>query len=132
MPLAPFAVEALRTTGRLQARDRVFWGEDYVNDGFACADASGRPPRPETYSTVFHRVAAKAGLRRVRLHDLRHTSVTLLLNAGIPVHVVASIHGHDPVITQRIYAHTQHADAVAAVATLDRILRRPPGPENRL
>ena len=132
VPLAPFAVDALRTTGRLQARDRVLWGEDYVDDGFVCADASGRPPRPETYSTVFHRVAAKAGLRRVRLHDLRHTSVTLLLNAGIPVHVVASIHGHDPVITQRIYAHTQHADAVAAMDTLDRILRRPPDPENGL
>jgi len=132
VPLAPFAVDALRTTWRLQTHDRATWGEDYLDDGFVCADASGRPPRPETYSTVFHRVAAKAGLRRVRLHDLRHTSVTLLLNAGIPVHVVASIHGHDPVITQRIYAHTQHADAVAAMATLDRILRRPSGPENGL
>ena len=77
-------------------------------------------------------MAAVAGLRRVRLHDLRHTSVTLLLGAGIPVHVMVSIHGHDPVITQRIYAHTQRAEAVAAMDTLDRILRRPPGPSRAL
>lgn len=46
-----------------------------------------------------------------------------MLGAGVPVHVVASIHGHDPVITQRSYAHTQTADAVAAMSALDKILR---------
>jgi hypothetical protein len=54
---------------------------------------------PETSSAVFRRLAADAGLRPFRLHDLRHTSVTLMLAAGIPVHVVASVHGHDPLIT---------------------------------
>jgi len=132
VPLAPFAVDALRATQRRQAVSRRALGEAYADDGFVCADASGRPPRPETYSNVFRRVAAAAGLRRVRLHDLRHTSVTLLLGAGIPVHVVASIHGHDPVITQRIYAHTQHGEAVAAMATLDRMLRLPSDPRRLL
>ena len=127
VPLAPFAVQALQTTRRQQSDFRAAMGATYLDDDFVCADPSGRPPRPETYSNIFHRIAAVAGLRRVRLHDLRHTSVTLLLGAGIPVHVVASIHGHDPVITQRIYAHTQRAEAVAAMDTLDRILRRPPG-----
>lgn len=132
VPLGPFAVDALRATQRFQADGRRDLGEAYMDDGFVCADASGRPPRPETYSNVFHRVAATAGLRRVRLHDLRHTSVTLLLGAGIPVHVVASIHGHDPVITQRIYAHTQHGEAIAAMATLDRMLRRRSDPQRSL
>jgi len=68
---------------------------------------------------------------RISRH-LRHTSVTLMLAAGIPVHVVASVHGHDPLITQRIYAHTRQDDAIAAMATLDRIIGRaaaiePPG-----
>ena len=47
----------------------------------------------------------------------------MMLGAGVPVHVVASVHGHDPVITQRIYAHTQTRDAVEAMAALDKILR---------
>ena len=132
VPLAPFAVRALKATQDKQASDRDTWGPDYRDDGFVCADPLGRPPRPETYSTVFQRLASTAGLRRVRLHDLRHTSVSLLLSAGIPVHVVAAIHGHDPVITQRIYAHTQHAEAVAAMDTLDRLLSPDASLPNRL
>lgn len=42
----------------------------------------------------------------MRLHDLRHVHATLLLKAGVPVHVVASRLGHpDPAITLRVYAH---------------------------
>ena len=123
MPLAPYALAALRRTRSLQAAHRLVAGAAYDPGDFVCCDELGRPPRPETYSTVFQRIADRVGLRRVRLHDLRHTSVTLMLGAGIPVHVVASIHGHDPVITQRIYAHTQTADAVAAMSALDKILR---------
>ncbi len=123
VPLAPYALTALRRTRNLQAQQRLAAGAAYDDGDFVCCDELGRPPRPETYSTVFHRIADGVGLRRVRLHDLRHTSVTLMLGAGVPVHVVASIHGHDPVITQRIYAHTQTADAVAAMSALDKILR---------
>ena len=32
--------------------------------------------------------------------------------------------GHDPVVTQRIYAHMFEDDAVDAMATLDKVLRR--------
>ena len=52
-----------------------------------------------------------------RLHDLRHVHATMLLTAGVPVHVVAERLGHaDPAITLRVYAHVirKHADGVAA------------------
>lgn len=123
VPLAPFAVEALKATRDLQAERRALAGDAYDDQDFVCANELGAPPRPETYSIVFHRLADEAGLRRVRLHDLRHTSVTLMLGAGIPVHVVASVHGHDPAITQRIYAHTHTADAMTAMKALDKALR---------
>jgi integrase len=42
----------------------------------------------------------------IRLHDLRHTHATLLLLAGVPVHVVSERLGHaSPVITMQVYAH---------------------------
>lgn len=45
-------------------------------------------------------------LPRARFHDLRHVHATLLLKAGVPVHVVAARLGHaDPSITLRVYAH---------------------------
>jgi integrase len=52
-----------------------------------------------------------------RLHDLRHVHATMLLMAGVPVHVVAERLGYaDPAITLRVYAHViwKNADGVAA------------------
>ena len=49
----------------------------------------------------------------IRLHDLRHIHATLLLQAGIPVHVVAAQLGHaDPAITLRVYAHVLRDQAI--------------------
>jgi integrase len=57
-------------------------------------------------------------LPHARLHDLRHVQATLLLIAGVPVHVVADRLGHaDPSITLRVYAHVirHHAAGIADV-----------------
>jgi integrase len=51
----------------------------------------------------------------IRFHDLRATHETLLLDAGVPVHVVAARCGHDPAVLLRIYAkRTRKADTSAA------------------
>jgi integrase len=48
----------------------------------------------------------RAGVRRVRLHDLRHTCVTLLLQLGVPPRVVMEIVGHSTLdMTMRVYGH---------------------------
>jgi integrase len=53
--------------------------------------------------------------RRRGFHDLRGTHETLLLDAGVPVHVVAARCGHDPAILLRTYARrTKKADMSAA------------------
>jgi integrase len=53
----------------------------------------------------------------VRLYDLRHTHCTLLLGAGVPVHVVSQRLGHASAkMTLDVYANylpDQHEDAVA-------------------
>jgi len=48
----------------------------------------------------------KAGLRRIRFHDLRHTFASLLLAQGAPVTYVSNQLGHaNPHITMQVYAH---------------------------
>ncbi|HEX5157252.1 MAG TPA: site-specific integrase [Ktedonobacterales bacterium] len=48
----------------------------------------------------------RAGLPRIRPHDLRHTAATLLLARGVPVKVVSEMLGHASVgITLSIYGH---------------------------
>lgn len=51
---------------------------------------------------VFTRILAKAELRQIRIHDLRHTYATLLLQAGAPITYVSQQMGHR---TLRVYAH---------------------------
>lgn len=61
----------------------------------------------------------QAGVRRIKLHGLRHTCATLLLQAGQPVHVVAERLGHSKVsMTLEVYAHvlpTMQEQAAAAM-----------------
>lgn len=56
--------------------------------------------------TVFARLLAKADMRQICIHDLRHTYSTLLLQTGAPITYVSQQPGHrDASITLRVYAH---------------------------
>lgn len=45
-------------------------------------------------------------MRRIRLHDARHTAASLMLADGTPVKVASEMLGHsNPSITQSIYQH---------------------------
>jgi integrase len=51
----------------------------------------------------------------LRFHDLRASHETILLDKGVPVHVVAKRCGHDPAMLLRVYAkRTRKADQAAA------------------
>jgi integrase len=73
------------------------------------------PRDARNITKVFSRRASKLGFPKLRFHDLRGTHETLLLDAGVPVHVVAARCGHDPAILLRTYARrTKKADTSAA------------------
>ncbi len=56
-------------------------------------------------------------LPTIRLHDLRHTHATLLIQTGVPVKVVSERLGHSsPAFTMTVYQHVlpgMQADAAA-------------------
>ena len=54
----------------------------------------------------FKKLVKLAGVKVIKFHGLRHTSITLMLGAGVPVHVVAQRVGHANVaMTLNTYAH---------------------------
>ena len=74
-----------------------------------------RPRDARAVSRNFRTRARKPGFARFRFHDLRGTHETLLLDAGVPVHVVAARGGQDPAMLLRTYAkRTKKADTSAA------------------
>lgn len=92
-------------------------------DRLVVVDGLGQPMRPEVYSDSFARHAKTAGLPTIRLHDARHTALSLLLEAGVPVHVVARFAGHDPSVTLRTYAHVNQDALTAAASTLSSLYK---------
>lgn len=58
-----------------------------------------------------------AGLRQWRLHDLRHTFASTLVNKGIPLFVVGKILGHKKTSTTERYSHKDEDVALAAAQT---------------
>ena len=78
----------------------------------------GQPLRP-LGAYVFHKLVVTAGVRRIKFHGLRHTTATLLLQAGIPAHVVAQRLGHAQVaMTLDVYAHVLPAMQQEAASKL--------------
>ena len=66
----------------------------------------GRPTHPQLLSDAFQKLVHRSGFLRIRLHDLRHTHVTLLLKAGVLIKVVSERLGHStPGFTMATYQH---------------------------
>lgn len=79
----------------------------------------GTPQCGEHISELWQPLLARLPLPPIRLHDLRHTHATHLLQAGTPVHVVANRLGHDPATLLRTYAHVLDAQQQAVASWLE-------------
>ncbi len=105
VPLDSALVSMLRSRRARQASERLAGGPAYSDGGYVVADELGRPLHPDIVSGRFYKLVREAGLRRIRLHDCRHTAATLMLASGVPVKVVQEMLGHSlPTITLSIYA----------------------------
>jgi integrase len=123
IPLDTEAVAALRSTYQRTVGGSVVplhqsGTPKRVDARLVAVDAAGEPLRPEVYGDAFTRHAQDAGLPNIRLHDARHTALSLLLEQGVPVHVVARFAGHDPSVTLRTYAHVSDTAMIAASTAL--------------
>ncbi|WP_236949232.1 site-specific integrase [Mycolicibacterium goodii] len=113
LPVPPGILAALRTFKVRQAAERLAFGNAYQDTGLVAVNEDGSPIRPETYSAEFARRSKTAGVAAIRLHDVRHTAATMLLDSGTSTIATAKWLGHDPAITLRVYGHV-YDDALAA------------------
>lgn len=115
-------VEQLRLHRQRQQLEREDWGTEYASWDLVVAKENGEPIHPDSFSQAFERLVKNAGLRRIRLHDLRHTHATLAVKAGVPVKVISERLGHEsPAFTLKQYAHVMpgmQAEAASEIADL--------------
>lgn len=93
-----------------QEKNRKLLGSVYDVNDFVCTWDDGHPIAPDYITREFHKVIRNSGLPQVRLHDLRHSVASILLNNGKSATDVADWMGHSsPVTTFGYYAHASKA-----------------------
>ena len=86
---------------------------------------TGGPMSPDSVLHMLQRVLKRAGLPRIRFHDLRHTFATMALQNGVDVKTVSSMLGHYSAgFTLDTYAHVTTDAQLKAAQTMGNILSR--------
>ena len=105
-----------------QDQERAQSASAYRDRGLVFAKQNGEPMHPHSVSQGFDRRVKRLGLPRIRFHDLRHTSASLALAAGVHPKAVSERLGHASVtITLDTYSHvvpTLQHEAAAKIAAL--------------
>jgi integrase len=117
--LPALAVQALR-----QLEERLRAGELWEENGLVFANQLGRPiEKQNLLRRSFWPLLERAGLPRIRFHDLRHTAASLLLSQGVHPKVVQERLGHATIaITMDTYSHVMPSLQREAAARLDSLL----------
>ena len=106
------------TIGVLEAQRKKTGSSQWV-----FPSTTGGPISPDSVLHMLHRVLKRAGLPRVRFHDLRHTFATLALQNGVDVKTVSGMLGHFSAgFTLDTYAHVTTASQRQAAKTMGGIL----------
>lgn len=89
-----------------QQTDRDEWGVAYVDHALVFARENGDPLALDAITKRFTQLCKAAGVRVVRLHDLRHGAASLRLASGTDIAIVSKVLGHSSVsITSDTYSH---------------------------
>ncbi|KAB2335044.1 tyrosine-type recombinase/integrase [Bacillus mesophilum] len=92
---------------------------------FVFCNENGQHFYPTTPTTWWRRFTHRAGVRFIRLHDLRHTSATLLINQGVHAKIISERLGHSNIrITMDTYGHALQSADQEAANKLDSIFTR--------
>ncbi|WP_188188901.1 tyrosine-type recombinase/integrase [Nonomuraea sp. SYSU D8015] len=119
LPLLALVRAALKKRQEEQAKDREFCGEAWPDTDLVFTTRTGRPVEPSNLVRTYNRLCETYKIRRIRVHDIRHTVGSLLKTLGVPPRDAQVILGHARITTtQEIYTHV---DKEAKQEALDKI-----------
>jgi len=121
--LSPSSVLVLAEHKERQQAIRAMLGETLGKDDLVFSTPQGSPLRPNTVTRAWTMLAAKAGVRPIRLHDARHTHASLMLKQGIHPKIVQERLGHSTIsMTLDIYSHVAPGLQEAAARSFDTLV----------
>uniref|UniRef100_A0AAU2JPR5 Site-specific integrase n=1 Tax=Streptomyces sp. NBC_00049 TaxID=2903617 RepID=A0AAU2JPR5_9ACTN len=121
-------VEALKAHRSMQEQEQMIAGQrwtplDHQPNGLIFTTSTGRATDPRSLNRMLTVLCAKAKVRRVRVHDLRHTCASLLLAQGVDARTIMETLGHSTItMTLDTYAHVMQTTLRAAADRMDDVL----------
>ena len=123
MALPDVLVEALlghRDRQDAERRDALVW----VNPRLVFTTHLGTWLDPRNVYGFWHALCDRAGVRRCRPHDLRHTAASVLLMQGADMRTVMEVLGHSRMATTSdLYTHVLAEVKADAATRMDTFLR---------
>ncbi len=121
--LDPLTVAYLRRHMAMLDTEKEAFGNSYHDAWWLVCHPDGRPVHPDTITGRFNKIVDRAGVKRIRLHDVRHTYATTSLDAGIDPKIVADRIGHAKMAyTLAIYTHKSTGKDRGAAETVAGVL----------
>lgn len=121
--LTQFALAALKEHKKAQAEEIMANRPIYQDNGLVVPNSDGRPWKPSLLTGAFGDFMNKLDLPRIRFHDLRHGSLSMLILANVPPKVVSARAGHSTIgITMDVYGHLLPGADAEAASRLDTFL----------
>lgn len=91
-------------------------------DAYVCLNREGEPVAPNYFTQCFKQFLRDNDLREIRLHDLRHTCASVLIQNRVPLIEVQQWLGHSTLeTTADLYAHLEYETKLASAETLKKI-----------
>lgn len=118
--LPPSAFLVLSEYRKQKEKEALMLEVEIKDSDLVFCNIDGTPWRPNTISRAWSMMAARAGVKVIRLHDARHTHASLMLKQGIHPKVVQERLGHSTIsITLDTYSHVAPGLQEAAAKRFD-------------
>lgn len=124
IPLGEIALSTLHEEQQRQNEMKKLLGEKYPESKFVCVEKDGSVISPKRLSSWYTRFLKNVGLGHARMHDLRHSGATVLLNANVPAPIVSRYLGHTSIqTTVDLYGHIMSNGSRTGVEKVDQQIR---------
>lgn len=119
LPLPDVCVGALRLRHASQEKARQRAGEAWIDSGFVFTTEHGTPFEPRNFNRRFDTRCQKAGVRKITIHNTRHTCASLLAALDVHPRVAMQILRHSDIkVTMEIYTHIPSEETRKALKRL--------------
>lgn len=120
--LPPFVIEALQQHRIRQLETKLKAGPEWEEHDLVFCNIYGRFLNSASLYDLFTSLVKKAGLPRMRFHDLRHSAATILMAMKVPIKVIQELLGHSNItITLNVYGHVLPSMQDEAMDKMERL-----------